>query len=153
MKDLMSILLLNLDGTIYRSFETIQSCSRYLETKQIPSSALNRDSIIKRKYRMVSKEFFLHRRDIISSWSSKTKGERTKDLEAQKNEILKKKRAVVYITESGEVIECKNYCTLARRIGLSEERVRQILNYGCKKYNIQFKHPELRALTAKDIVA
>jgi len=152
MKDLMSILLLNLDGTVFRSFETVQSCSRFFGTKQIPGKALNTDSILRRKYRMVTKDFYLHHRDTVLSWSSKTKGEITKDLEAQKNDMLKKKRTVVYIDNIGNATEYKNYCTLAKKLGLSKERVRQILNYGCKKHNIQFKHPELRGLIAKNIV-
>ena len=148
----MSILLLNLDGTIFREFISIQDCSRFINTKQIPGKGLNRDSIIKRKYRMVTKEFYNTHKRTIESWSPKTKGEITKDLEAQKNDMLKKKRTVVYIDNIGNATEYKNYCTLAKNIGLSCERVRQILQDGCKKHNIQFKHPELRGIVAKNLV-
>jgi len=152
MKDLMSILLLNLDGTVFRSFETVQSCSRFFGTKQITTKGLNIDIIIIRKYRMVTKDFYLHHRDTVLSWSSKTKGQVTKEIEEQKNDMLRKKRTVVYIDDAGNATEYKNYCTLAKNLGLSKERVRQILNYGCKKHNIQFKHPELRGLIAKNLV-
>jgi len=147
----MRVLLLYLDGSIYRAFDTIQDCSRLLGIRQIPTRGLNKDSILKRKYRMVTESFYRTNLDEILSWGSKTKGEISAEFNREKEAINKKKRIVLYTDSKGVTTQYKNYCTLAKVLGLSHERIRQIIHFGGKKYNIRFKHPELRVRTEEAV--
>jgi len=149
---MITVLLLHLDGSVFKQFKNIQECSNFLGSPQVSTRCINKDCIIKRNYRLVTKDFYTDNYDIVSSWSPKTKGETTKLLNEQKSILLRNKKIVVHIDYKGIATEYKNYCTLARVMGLSKERVRQILQYGCKKHNIQFKYPELRGIVAKNLV-
>lgn len=129
--------ILDLYGNISSIHESIMETSRYLKT-HIYSPKVNTSQITKRKYRIVTEEFYNNHLELIKSWKSFP----SESLERSKN--YKLKQILIYNNK-----EYSSKKELSLELNISPERIRQILNNGSVKFNIQYKYPELNKLSAK----
>lgn len=118
------VLLLDLDGNIVGNFESIQSCSRYLNKSQISSNKLNKDSLISGQYRIITHEFYEENFKEISSWRNKLKD---KIEEEEKALEYKKLYKDIYLDYEDLTYKFETLQDASNFVNLSKERVRQIL--------------------------
>ena len=127
------IYLLDLNGNIINEYPSISEVSRFLNTG-IHSHRINTDRIISKKYRVVSVEFYNNELETIKSWKSYS----NQTLENNKNYILKR----IVICNNKEYSSKEE---LEKELPITLERIRQIIVSGNnKKFDIKYKHPELR---------
>jgi len=136
--DILSIpvYLLDLYGNIKNEYHSISEASRNLNTYLL-SNNCNKDKIIKSKYRLVHKEFYNNNLNIILKWKNYT----CKCKEKGRLYIL---RQQVIIIKDNETIEFDTQKEAGDYLGISRERVRQILKSSSKKFDIKYKYPELQ---------
>lgn len=132
----ISVYLLDLNGNIINEFNSIMEASRNLKTL-ITSNKINSSSIIRSKYRLVSKEFYNQNITTILNWKNYTR----KDKEKGRLYLL---RQQVIVIKDNKTIEFNTQKEAGEYLGISRERVRQILKSNSKKFEIKYKHPELQ---------
>lgn len=132
----ISVYLLDLNGNIINEFNSIMEASRNLNTLII-SNKVNSSSIIRTKYRLVSKEFYKQNTDIILKWKNYNREHKEKGR-------LYLLRQQVIVTKDNETIEFNTQKEAGEYLGISRERVRQILKSSSKKFKIRYKYPELQ---------
>lgn len=136
------ILLLDLDGNILDNFDSLQDCSRHFKSSQIPSNKINSDSLYLNKYRIVNEEFYNSNLNEILSWKNKEKELLLKEEEFEEFRRLNK---IVYLDVDNKTYRFETLQEAANFIGLSSERVRQMLisdwkiNQRYKFYNLANK--------------
>jgi len=131
------IYLLDLNGNIINEFNSIMDCCRNLKIARRDSRFINTDSKIKSKYRLVSKEFYKQNIDIILNWKNYTR-------EHEEKGRLYLLRQQVVVTKDNITIEFNTQKEAGNYLGISRERVRQILKSSSKKFEIRYKYPELQ---------
>ena len=117
------VLLLNLDGSIEKEFNSIQDCSRFLNRTQINSDRLNRDSLIDRNYRIVTKDFYNDNLDIILSWKNRILNELIKEEIAEDYRRLHK---IIYLDLDNKTYRFETLDEASNFVDVSSERVRQL---------------------------
>ena len=65
--------IIDLRGNILKEFNCLIDIAKYFNRKQISTSSINTPSIIKSKYRIVTKEFYENNIDLILSWKNYSK--------------------------------------------------------------------------------
>lgn len=65
--------IIDLRGNILEEFNCLIDIAKYFNRKQISTSSINTPSIIKSKYRIVTKEFYENNIDLILSWKNYSK--------------------------------------------------------------------------------
>lgn len=131
------VYILDLNGNIINEFESIMDFCRKFNLSRIDYKTVNTGSIIKQKYRVVSKDFYNNEINTILNWKNYS----NKSKEKSRLNKLKKKLLLI---EENKTIEFKDQKEAGKYLGVSRERVRQILNSGSKKINIKYKYPELQ---------
>jgi len=131
------IYLLDLNGNIINEFNSIMDCCRNLKIARRDSRFINTDSKIKSKYRLVSKEFYKQNIDVILKWKNYTR-------EHEEKGRLYLLRQQVVVTKDNITIEFNTQKEAGNYLGISRERVRQILKSSSKKFEIRYKYPELQ---------
>ena len=61
--------LLDLNGNILNTFDSLIELSKYLNVRQVPSNLYNTSKIFLKKYRVVTKEFYNNNCNIIITWN------------------------------------------------------------------------------------
>lgn len=130
------VYLLDLNGNVINEFNSIMEASRSLKTLII-SNNVNSSSIIRSKYRLVNKEFYKQNIDIILKWKNYTR-------EHKERGRLYLLRQQVIVTKDDKIIEFNTQKEAGEYLGISRERVRQILKSSSKKFEIRYKYPELQ---------
>lgn len=130
------VYLLDLNGNVINEFNSIMEASRSLKTLII-SNKVNSSSIIRSKYRLVNKEFYKQNIDIILKWKNYTR-------EHKERGRLYLLRQQVIVTKDDKIIEFNTQKEAGEYLGISRERVRQILKSSSKKFEIRYKYPELQ---------
>ena len=133
----MYVYLLDLNGNVINEFNSIMDCCRNLKISRRDSRSVNTDSVIKSKYRLVTKEFYNQSIDIILKWRNYTR----EDKERIRLNILRKQ---ILVIENNKIIEFNNQLEASIYLSITKERVRQILKLGSKKFKIRYKYPELQ---------
>jgi len=134
--------LLDLKGNIKSEFNSIMDCSRALDIKFSTNRLLNQDSIINKKYRLVTKEFYNGNLKEILSWKNYS----NKYIEDLKNNKLKR---ILLITDNNEELKYNTIQELSEYLNITQERIRQMIvsnkfSKKWKKYNIRYAYPELQ---------
>lgn len=132
----IAVYVLDLNGNIINEFNSIMEASRNLKTLII-SNKINSSSIIRSKYRLVSKEFYKQNIDVILKWKNYTREHKEKGR-------LYLLRQQVIVTKDNITIEFNTQKEASNYLGISRERVRQILKSSSKKFEIRYKYPELQ---------
>lgn len=65
--------IIDLRGNILEEFNCLIDIAKYFNRKQISTTSINTPSIIKSKYRIVTKEFYENNIDLILSWKNYSK--------------------------------------------------------------------------------
>jgi len=144
------VLLLNLDGSIEKEFNSIQDCSRFLNRTQINSDRLNRDSLIDRNYRIVTKDFYNDNLDIILSWKNRILNELIKEEIAEDYRRLHK---IIYLDLDNKTYRFETLDEASNFVDVSSERVRQLctsdwsINQKYKFYNLANKDSKYKKLS------
>ena len=131
------VYLLDLNGNLINEFNSIMECCRNLKIGRRDSRFVNTDSKIKSKYRLVTKEFYNQNIDIILKWKNYNREHK------EKSRLFKLKQQIIVIKDD-KVIEFNNQTEVSMYLGITKERVRQILKLGSKKFEIKYKYPELQ---------
>ena len=131
------IYLLDLNGNIINEFNSIMDCCRNLKIARRDSRFINTDSKIKSKYRLVSKDFYNQNINIILNWKNYT-------CQTKEKGRLYLLRQQVVVTKDNITIEFNTQKEAGDYLGISRERVRQILKSSSKKFEIRYKYPELQ---------
>lgn len=127
--------ILDLKGNVFKRCDSISEAS-YLIKTEISRKTINTSAISRRMYRVVTKEFYEDNLETILTWESKTGKEKAL-------EIVNNRRKKSILLYNGQ--EYKDNQHLADNLGVTKERIRQILITGkSKKYKICYKHPELK---------
>ena len=132
----IAVYLLDINGNIINEFNSIMEASRNLKTL-ITSNRINSSALIKTKYRLVSKDFYKQNIDIILNWKNYT-------CQTKENSRLKILKQQIIVIKNNETIEFNNQKEAGDYLGVSRERVRQILKSSSKKFEIRYKYPELQ---------
>ena len=132
----IAVYVLDLNGNIINEFNSIMDASRNLKTTLV-SNRINTSALIKTKYRLVSKEFYKQNIDIILKWKNYNREHKEKGR-------LYLLRQQVIVTKDNKNIEFNNQKEAGEYLGISRERVRQILKSSSKKFEIKYKYPELQ---------
>ena len=112
-------------------------CCRNLKIARRDSRFINTDSKIKSKYRLVSKDFYNQNINIILNWKNYT-------CQTKEKGRLYLLRQQVVVTKDNITIEFNTQKEAGDYLGISRERVRQILKSSSKKFEIRYKYPELQ---------
>ncbi len=125
--------LLDLDGNIIKEYESILKCYRS-GLLMNPISFKNKGIIHKKKYRVVTVDFYNTNLDTILSWKNYSK--------VPPKPIVKK--PIIYVDFKTEILEFNSARMVANFLGTSYENVRTILNKSVKNNpnNIRYKKEE-----------
>lgn len=129
--------LLDLEGNLINEFESILKLGEAFNTIIGSSASVNTGSIFRRKYRVVTKEFYNNNLEVIKSWL-KYPDPLMRNYKEKRNSFHKNREIIV--TCNGIDTEYKTNNEAAAALGITGERVRQLLNKSSKKYNIRFKN-------------
>jgi len=137
--DILSIpvYILDLKGNITMSQPSIQAAARHLNTFIDSTHTLNTGAILKKEYRLVSEKYYNNSIDVIKSWPQYSNIKSR--LSLQRRQAFHKNREII-VTCNDIDTEYKTNNEAAVALGITGERVRQLLNKSSKKYSIRFKH-------------
>jgi len=124
--------LLDLDGNIVKEFESIVTLANSLNCSISSHKSVNNGSTFKRKYRVVTKKFYEHNLDEILSWKNYTS-------ETKEKARLYNQRQCLSFTLDDKDYDIKGRSNVASILGLSRQRVDQLLQIADNKYNLRFK--------------
>ena len=133
----IAVYILDINGNIINEFNSIMDCCRNLKIARRDSRFINTDSKIKSKYRLVSKDFYNQNINIILNWKNYT-------CQTKEKGRLYLLRQQVVVTKDNITIEFNTQKEAGDYLGISRERVRQILKSSSKKFKIRYKYPELQ---------
>lgn len=113
--------LLNLDGSIYQEFESGTAISKFLGYKRLDYPTINTEAIKRKKYRVVTPDFYKENLDLIKSWNNfSNKSElRTQLWSLDKYSVIKDGVETCFNTKK----------SLAEYMGMSHQRITQIFKY------------------------
>jgi len=123
--------LLDLDGNILSGFDSISECYKNYLNMSNCSSRINSGMIHLKKYRVVTYDFYENNKELIFSW---------KNFSKVPPKIIKEKVIPkIYCDFDNEILEFNSIREAAEKIGITSERVRQILHYNrANKYHIRY---------------
>ncbi len=104
--DIISIkcLVLDLEGNIVSEHNSLLQCALFYNKRQIFTSRINGNYIFKRKYRIVSVDFYKNNLDVIKSWKKYTNEYEYKKLQFSKTFYkLSKNEEILYFKTHKEV--------------------------------------------------
>lgn len=125
------LLLLDLDGNIVKQFKSGTSVAKFLDVKILTYKNINTPSIARKKYRIVTPQFYEENVVEIKSWKNYSceAKKRTEEFKRHKYKVEKEGCVKTFNTHAG----------VSEYIGISRERVRQIykkLDKTGKKYHL-----------------
>jgi hypothetical protein len=129
------VYLLSLKGIIINEFESIQDCRRYIGGSQINTRSINSEAIVRGKYRITTIDFYENNFKDIMEWKKETYLEKQTRLDNER-----RNKRIITITVDNVKHEFSNMAKAGEFIGVSRERVRQILKYGSKWYDLKLKY-------------
>jgi hypothetical protein len=118
----IAVCLIDLKGNLIKVFPSISECIRYTTNNKrstYNTSTINTETVYKRKYRLVTPEFYVCNKHIINNWKSYTNESR------EKSKLYNLKRVKVYNDEKEYTF--KTLKEVGNFLSISRERVRQIL--------------------------
>jgi len=117
------IIMLDLKGNIVNEYKSGADIARFLKRKSITYTSINTPTILQKKYRLVTPEFFAKNKQEVLSWRSYS------------NEAVYKKQQQILSTYKYSVRDIYNITTfcytiveVGKAINLTTERARQIIN-------------------------
>lgn len=113
--------LLDLSGNIVDKFKSGTKLARFLNRSILSYNKINTSAIIKKKYRVVSVEFYETSLDVIKTWKSYSNYsvEKTRLYSLYKYKVVKDNQETLFNTKKA----------LSTFIGISHQRVNQIFKY------------------------
>jgi len=128
--------VLDLKGNIIGEYKGIYNAFRSVGSSY--HNNYNTDSVVNRKYRIVTKDFYINNQEIISTWDKHVKSEMTIH-----KSINKANSKMVSATINDRDYTFKNASEASRALGISKERVRVILKSSniTNKYNLKYLFP------------
>jgi len=131
------VYLLDLDGNIIDKFKSQMEFARSFNTRIKNTATINTGSIFRRKYRVVTIDFYNNNIEEIKSWKSYT-------CEITETSRIFKLKQCTTVEVNNIKKEFNNREEVSQFLGLTIERVRQIIKSGYhKKYKIYYTYPEL----------
>lgn len=130
--------ILDLNGKIVETFPSSKMAYEYLDVTPYYSSK-NTPSVVKKKYRIVTKEFYDLNIDEIKTWPNYT------DINKEiKKYYLESK--VIIADINGKTIDFKDINELSAKLNKTTEAIRVVLRGKSKsnKYNIRYKNPKAK---------
>ncbi len=123
------LVLLDLKGNIINEYKSGSELARDLKISLAPYATLNTKSILKTKYRVVSKKFYLNNLQEILTWKQYSN-------ETKHKKIVKMNSPKIYkykLIKDNEILYFDYLKDIGTILSISTERVRQLINNTHKK--------------------
>lgn len=118
--------VLNTDGSIYKEFESGADIARYFGIRSVKYTYINTKSRYKMKYRVVTQEFYWNNLSEVLGWEDPIAIKKeVKRLEEEKR--IENARYKYIVCDVYEFERFNNYKDVSKYIGMSRERIRQIM--------------------------